>query len=126
MLIQGWARGEFRPVAGREKAWATFTHVDVRGPGNQREKGCRRLKLDAAPATFEEQFPVGGSVLRHCFLSRTPVNSISKSTSALLSGYLLLEIPVNLYKWRAVMQLHSYPGLQVSFSFDPTAFLART
>lgn len=59
-------------------------------------------------------------------LSRTPVNSISKSTSALLSGYLLLEIPVNLYKWRAVMQLHSYPGLQVSFSFDPTAFLART
>lgn len=114
-------------MAAREKAGATFTHVDVRGQGNQREKGCRRLKLDATPATFEEQFPVGGCVLRHCVLSlaRTPVNSISKSTSALLSGYLLLEIPVNLYKWRAVMQLHSYPGLQVSFSFDPTAFLAR-
>jgi len=39
------------------------------------------------------------------------VNSISKSTSALLPGYLLLEIRVNLYKWRAAMQLHSY-GLE--------------
>lgn len=36
------------------------------------------------------------------------VNSISKSTSALLPGHLLLEIRVNLYKWRAAMQLHSY------------------
>lgn len=57
-------------------------------------------------------------LLRHC--ARGVVNSISKSTSALLPGHLLLEIPVNLYKWRAVQCSYI---VTVSFSFSLTVVL---
>jgi len=57
-------------------------------------------------------------VLRHC--ARGVVNSISKSTSALLPRHLLLEIQVNLYKWRAVQCSYTVTEVTVSFSFNPT------
>ena len=52
-----------------------------------------------------------------CYVTaRGVVNSISKSTSALLPRHLLLEIRVNLYKWRAVQCSYTVTGVTVLVS----------